>query len=84
MGKFMRIHYIRKFKENIDKKLMNRLRIVLNKHDPMGIYFGKKVNFGGHGRKSTSVSGLSIIGLPKLQDDQLLWLFSQTMLLLVR
>lgn len=24
---------------------MNRLRNILNKHDPIGIYFGKKVNF---------------------------------------
>lgn len=29
----------------MDAKLLNEMRIILNKHDPIGIYFGKKINF---------------------------------------
>ncbi|MBS3113464.1 hypothetical protein J4448_00020 [Candidatus Woesearchaeota archaeon] len=36
---------IRTFNVKIDNKLMNKLRIVLNKQDPIGIYFDKKTNF---------------------------------------
>ncbi len=29
----------------MDAKLLNEMRIILDKHDPIGIYFGKKINF---------------------------------------
>ncbi len=29
----------------MDAKVLNEMRIILNKHDPIGIYFGKKINF---------------------------------------
>src|SRR3989344_6993641 len=37
------------FNVKIDNGLMNKLRIILNKQDPIGIYFGKKVNFDEYG-----------------------------------
>ena len=27
------------------QKILNKLRVIFNKHDPIGIYFGKKLNF---------------------------------------
>lgn len=29
----------------MDEKLINGMRKILNKHDPIGIYYGKKVNY---------------------------------------
>ena len=40
----VKIQKIRSFNVDINSKLMNKLRTILNKYDPMGIYFGKNVN----------------------------------------